>query len=171
MSDWVGAGRPSHVPAPAVFLGALASEVNEPDELAPAFATLADVTERIVAAVRGGHLAERDAAEHLRVLRLTGQDGVAWCVGATSLRWYRRTSDRPWKLGIPPTQADESHEATLAQALAALPAELIAQLGAMAGQDDTYLADPFAQAAAHTPDAWEYELGDDRRLSYGSEVP
>lgn len=158
-----------HLPAPAVFLGALASEVNEPDELAPAFVTLADVTERLVAAVRAGSVDEAEAAGHLRSLRLTDSAGAVWTVGATSLRWYRK-SERGWKLAVPPTVADDAHRQSLSDALDLLPEELLTRLGGVAAEVGAggYAADPFATDALAPAKAWEFELGDDRKISYGS---
>lgn len=157
--------RMSHVPAPAVFLGALASEVNEPDELDPTFSTLADVTERIVAAVRTGAMAEAVAAEHLQALRLTGQDEVTWTIGATSLRWYRKTPDRNWKLAVPPAEADDHHRSDLARAVADLPADLIPQ--GEASTSTGYGVDPAVTMGGPAPAPWEYEPGDQQRI-YGS---
>lgn len=170
MSDLRSGPAPtsSHLPAPAVFLGGLASEVNEPDELAPAFATIADVTERIVAAVRAGSLVDTDAAQYLQALRLTDGDGVPWTVGATSLRWYRK-GPRGWKLAVPPTEAEEAHERALADALGAVPAEVLKQLGGVGASGDeglSYSADPFAAAAQVAVQPWEYEPGDENRHAY-----
>lgn len=159
----------AHLPAPSVFLGALASEVNEPDELAAAFATVADVTERIVAAVRAGTLGEVAAAECLQSLRLSDEHGAVWAVGATSLRWYRKDIASRWKLAVPPANPDAAHQPSLDAALGALPASLLAQLGgegALAGGNLGYGADPFEDSMLPAPKAWEYEPGDDRRLTY-----
>lgn len=160
---------PARMPAPAVFLGALASEVNEPDVLDPAFAAIADMTERIVTAVRAGALAEVPAAEHLQVLRLQDSSGVQWAVGATSLRWYRKVPGGVWKLAVPPQSADDAARVSSQAALGAMPTELVAGLAvaplAAADPEWGYAADPFVSAEATPVAPWEYEMGDDRRLT------
>lgn len=160
-------GGGARLPAPAVFLGALASEVNEPDVLDPSFAAIADITERVVTAVRTGTVPEVDAAQKLRSLRLTDAAGHQWAVGATSLRWYRKTVDRGWKLAVPPQEADDEARASCTAALAGLPTDFLELIGAVsytvAETGPSYAVDPFAVAPAPTG-AWEYEAGDTRHL-------
>lgn len=171
MSTFTPAPQPAvHLPAPAVFLGALASEVNEPDDLGEAFAAIADLTERVVLAVRNGALPEEDGARALRALRLTDASGMQWAVGATSQRWYRKAPERGWKLAVPPPHSDASHQQSLDEALSALPGDLLALLGgghqASGPEESQYGIDPLASNDLPVPAAWEYEHGDDRRHTF-----
>jgi hypothetical protein len=168
------APRASHQPLPAVFLGAFASEVNEPDVLAASFADLADVTELVVAAVRNGVLSEREGAEHLRALRLTDANGTLWTVGATSLRWYRKATGRSWKLAVPPEGSDSQCDESSAFALTSVPPEVLRRIGARVpveqGPAALYGNSASAQAELPAPAPWEYEMGDARQRSAASGV-
>lgn len=104
-----------------VGLGALPSEIDEPDVLPESFAALQAVTENIVHALREGSVGEEEAAGLLQGLRLHGEDGFSWCVGASSLRWYRKEGEGPWRFGIPPAEASDAHRESLQVALAAVP--------------------------------------------------
>jgi hypothetical protein len=148
-------------PAPTIFLGALASEVNEPDELPAAFADVARATERVVGAIRAGVVSTAEGAEHLSRLRVTDASGVVWSVGATSLRWYRKTPGRGWKLAAPPSVADEQAVASSAAALEMVPAHLIADPQAPAPATG-YGVDAVVDTPVTGPAAWEFEPGEDR---------
>lgn len=149
----------AHSGAPAVFLGALASEVNEPDVLAAPFVTVADLTERVVAAVRGGRLPEAEGAALLAHLRLRDDNGALWCVGATSLRWYRRSPGRTWMLAAPLTSTSPALEDSLRDMLAGVGDAVYALSGPVLP------AAVFAGAGSPAP-AWEFEVGGEQRARF-----
>lgn len=151
-------------PAPAIFLGALASEVNEPDELAPAFAGVARAVERIVAAIRAGTVSSEEGAQHLAQLRVTDGSGAVWTVGATSMRWYRKLPGRSWKLAPPPATADEQAVASSAAALDLIPAQY-ARDPEPGRALDGYGVDTTDLRPARGPAPWEFEPGEDRYVS------
>lgn len=162
---------PPSVHAPSIFLGALASEVNEPDVLPGPFATIAGATERVVAAVRREELPADEAATYLARLRLTDARGCVWTLGATSMRWYRRTPGRPgWRLAAPPARADEQAEASATAAIESVPDWL-----RTSPQDRSittgYGVDPLGATHLTAPGPWEYEPGEDRYLARRAEPP
>lgn len=120
LGSGVGTGS-EEMDSPGLFLGALASEINEPDELAPAFSILMGVTENVLRSYRRGELEENVAAEYLRALCLVDENGLVWRVGASSLRWYRRQDDSTWWFGFPPTEDHDSHQTSLQAALDQVP--------------------------------------------------
>lgn len=85
-------------------LGTLRSEFDiDQTELSAEFVALEQLTQQVREAFLQGRASEMGAAELLRELRLPGDDGATWTIGATSGNWYRRDEvARVWELAAPP---------------------------------------------------------------------
>jgi hypothetical protein len=75
-----------------VFLGTLRSEFDEPAALPSAFARLLADVEATLAQFQAGELDQHATAVALGEHTFTDLHGGQWTVGATTRRWYRRTS-------------------------------------------------------------------------------
>lgn len=114
----------------AVFLGSLASEMDEPAEIPPAFARVAVVAEGLLSAYRRSALTDEQTAERLALLRVAGLPGIEWTLGATSLSWHRRFFGGTWHRAVPSgsdvgpdtdRSADQALESVAALAAAVAP--------------------------------------------------
>ena len=83
-------------------LGSLRSELDDTPELDPSFQSLEICFQAARLAYMEGRLSAPDVASLLQELRLTGSDGAEWTLGATSTRWYRRTTGGRWQAWAAP---------------------------------------------------------------------
>jgi len=87
------------------LLGTLRSELDDDDAggLHPSFEVLAGLVVSVRTAYTSFRISPEQAARICALLRLEGQDGNEWTVGATSGAWFRRrVGERPWQKAMLP---------------------------------------------------------------------
>lgn len=82
-------------------LGALRSELDEGSDIAGAFTMLESCANAVRYAYVTRKITPTAAAELFSSLRITGNDGATWTIGASSSSWYRKTGSR-WEPSAPP---------------------------------------------------------------------
>jgi len=107
VSAWSGIGeavsdRKNETGWKPAALGALRSELDEGADIASEFAMLESCAQALRHAYNQKRLTPAAAAELFASLRLEGDDGATWTVGASSNSWYRRTSNGSWRDVVAP---------------------------------------------------------------------
>jgi hypothetical protein len=83
-------------------LGALRSELDEGADIASEFAMLESCAQALRHAYNQKRLTPAAAAELFASLRLEGDDGAVWTIGASSNSWYRRIGNGSWSDVVAP---------------------------------------------------------------------
>lgn len=91
--------------------GFLRSELDEPDDMPEAFEHLVERAAKARHRFEVGDITKLELARILSELRVVGPDGVEWCRGATSGRWYQRPPGGTWIPALPPSASEHGHVA------------------------------------------------------------
>jgi hypothetical protein len=88
-----------------LFLGGISAEDGPQSPLPAAFARLVDACSETLTNYHDGTVSPEDTARRLQMLRIVDALGGEWTLGASSLRWFRRTDGMPWSAHPSPTEA------------------------------------------------------------------
>jgi hypothetical protein len=147
--DMMGRGtvdaQQNHIGWSAGPLGALRSELDEGSDIAAAFTMLESCANAVRYAYVTRKITPTAAAELFASLRLTGNDGATWTIGASSSSWYRKTGAR-WEPSAPPFGIESA---------GALPVWAQAGIGGLISAAEQQMAAAQQQAAPSAENATE----------------